>query len=155
LVLTWAEFEVACPEIAARGLRLLQRFQFVFVGTLRRDGSPRVNACEAYVIDGHLLLNMLPRSMKALDLLRDSRISVTTPVTSKNADEGEFKIAGRAPQLSDERLRRELDDLFWSMIQWRPAADSHYFEVLVERAAYFKYGETELRLFWPLKDVDR
>jgi hypothetical protein len=150
-MLTWAEFEAASPEIGARGLALLQRFQFVFVGTLTLDGSPRVNACEAYVIDGHLLLNMMPRSMKALDLLRDPRIYVHTPVTSKNGEDGEFKIAGRAPQLMDEMLRRKLDDLFWSMIQWRPAADSHYFQVLVDRAAFFKYGEGELRLFWPPK----
>jgi Pyridoxamine 5'-phosphate oxidase len=153
-MLTWAEFERASPGIAARGRELLERFQFVFIGTLTRDGSPRVSACEAYVIDGHLLLNMMPRSMKALDLLRDSRISLTTPVMSKDAEDGEFKIAGRAPQLTDEVLRRKLDDLFWSMIEWRPAADSHYFEVLVELAAYFKYGEGEHRLFWPPKDGD-
>src|SRR5881392_1301685 len=58
-MLTWAEFEVASPEIAPRGLALLQRFQFVFVGTLTLDGSPRVSVCESYVIDGHLLLNMM------------------------------------------------------------------------------------------------
>lgn len=71
--LTWSELEVATPEIAALGRDLLERFQFVLVGTLTKDGSPRVNPCEAYVIDGHLLLNMMPRSLKALDLLRDPR----------------------------------------------------------------------------------
>jgi hypothetical protein len=82
-VLTWAELEAAAPEIALRGSELLDRFQFVLVGTLTKDGSPRVNPCEAYVIDGHLLLNMMPRSLKALDLLRDPRIYVHTPVTSE------------------------------------------------------------------------
>src|SRR5256885_13070983 len=47
--------------------------------TLFRSGAPRVNPCEAYVIDGHLLLNMMPRSLKALDLLRDPRVYVHTP----------------------------------------------------------------------------
>ena len=84
-MLTWAELETAAPDIMARGQELLERFQFVFVGTLTKDGSPRVNPCEAYVIDGHLLLNMMPRSLKALDLLRDPRIYVHTPVTSKEA----------------------------------------------------------------------
>jgi hypothetical protein len=27
------------------------------------------------------------------------------------------------------------------MIQWRPATESHYFEVLAERAAYHRYGD--------------
>lgn len=101
------------------------------------------------MIDGHLLLNMMPRSLKALDLLRDPRVYVHTPVTSKEANEGEFKLAGRAPVLEDDRLRRKLDDLFWRMIQWRPAADSHYFEVLAERVAYHRYGDDEVALRWP------
>jgi Pyridoxamine 5'-phosphate oxidase len=152
-VLTWAELETAAPDITALGRKLLERFQFVFVGTLTKDGSPRVNPCEAYVIDGHLLLNMMPRSLKALDLLRDPRIYVHTPVTSKEASEGgEFKLAGRAPVLEDVGLRRKLDDLFWQMIQWRPAPDSHYFEVLAERIAYHRYGEDEVALRWRVSE---
>jgi hypothetical protein len=152
-VLTWAELETAAPDITALGRKLLERFQFVFVGTLTKDGSPRVNPCEAYVIDGHLLLNMMPRSLKALDLLRDPRIYVHTPVTSKEAsDGGEFKLAGRASVLEDAGLRRKLDDLFWQMIQWRPAPDSHYFEVLAERIAYHRYGEDEVALRWRVSE---
>jgi hypothetical protein len=147
-VLTWAELEVAAPEITALGRDLLERFQFVLVGTLTSDGSPRVNPCEAYVIDGRLLLNMMPRSLKALDLLRDPRIYVHTPVTSKDATEGEFKLAGRAPELLDMSLRSKLDDLFWDLIRWRPASDSHYFEVLAERVAYHRYGDDEIALRW-------
>jgi hypothetical protein len=150
-VLTWAELEAAAPDIAGRGRELLDRFQFVLVGTLTRDGSPRINPCEAYVIEGRLLLNMMPRSLKALDLLRDPRIYLHTPVTSKGGTEGEFKLAGIAPKLADMRLRRRLDDAFWEMIQWRPAADSHYFEILAARAAYHRYGEKEVALRWRLK----
>jgi hypothetical protein len=147
-VLTWSQLELAAPEIAGLGRELLERFQFVLVGTLAKDGRPRVNPCEAYVIDGHLLLNMMPRSLKALDLLRDPRIYVHTPVISKEATEGEFKLAGQAPALMDQTLRRKLDDLFWEMIQWRPAENSHYFEVLAERVAYHRYGESEIALRW-------
>jgi Pyridoxamine 5'-phosphate oxidase len=150
-VLTWAELELAAPQISELGRDLLERFQFVFVGTLTKDGSPRVNPCEAYVIDGHLLLNMMPRSLKALDLLRDQRIYVHTPVISKDAREGEFKLAGRATTVADSMLRKKLDDLFWEMIQWRPSPDSHYFEVLAERAAYHRYGENEVTLRWSAK----
>lgn len=147
-MLTWAELENAVPELAALGRDLLERFEFVFVGTLTRDGSPRVNPCEAYIIDGHLLLNMMPRSLKALDLLRDPRVYVHTPVTGKDAGDGEFKLAGRARTLTDTSLRTKLDDLFWEMIQWRPDPDSHYFEVLAERLAYHRYGDDEVALRW-------
>jgi hypothetical protein len=147
-MLTWSELENAAPEIAALGRELLERFQFVLVGTLTKDGSPRVNPCEAYVIDGHLLLNMMPRSLKALDLLRDPRVYVHTPVISKDGTEGEFKLAGIAAVVEDEELRRKLGDLFWDMIRWRPAQDSHYFEVLAERVAYHRYGDEEVALTW-------
>jgi hypothetical protein len=149
-MLTWSDLETVAPEIAALGRELLERFQFVFVGTLTKDGSPRVNPCEAYVIDGHLLLNMMPGSLKALDLLRNPRIYLHTPVISKEATEGEFKLAGRAAVLEDEALRRKLDDLFWQMIQWRPAPESHYFEVLADRAAYHRYGDDQVELRWRL-----
>ncbi|MBA3843685.1 MAG: hypothetical protein H0X39_13920 [Actinobacteria bacterium] len=43
---------------------------------------------------------------------------------------------------------KTLDDLFWEMIQWRPAPDSHYFEVRAERAAFHRYGVEEIALRW-------
>ena len=144
---TWQEFEEAAPEIAANGRELIERFQFVLVGTLTKDGSPRVTPVEAYIIDGHLLVNMLPRSLKALDLLRDPRIYLHAPVTSKEGSP-EFKLAGRAEPLKSQELRTKLDDLFWEMIKWRPAPDSHYFDLLAERAAWVSYdgdGQTSIR----------
>jgi hypothetical protein len=150
-LLTWEELEQAAPEIAAHGRGLLERFQFVLVGTLTKDGSPRINPCEAYVIDGHLLLNMIPRSLKALDLLRDPRIYVHAPVTAKEGSP-EFKLAGRAEILQDETLRTKLDDLFWEMIQWRPAPDSHYFEVLAGRAAWVSYDNGQTSIRWRAGD---
>ena len=137
----WAEFERAAPHIAARGRERIERFDCVMVGTVRRDGGPRVNPVEAYIVDGHLLLNMMPRSHKALDLLRDDRIFVHTLITSRAGDEGEFKLRGRAPTLDDTHLRTQLDDLFERRIEWRPPADSHYFDVRPESAAFVRYGD--------------
>jgi predicted pyridoxine 5'-phosphate oxidase superfamily flavin-nucleotide-binding protein len=146
-MLTWQELEQAAPEIAAHGRELIERFQFVLVGTLTKDGSPRITPVEAYIIDGHLLSNMIPGSLKARDLLRDPRVYVHGPVTAKEGSP-EFKLAGRAEVLTDETLRGKLDDLFWEMIEWRPAPDSHYFELVAERAAWVTYdgsGQTSIR----------
>lgn len=146
-MLTWAELEQAAPETAARGRELIERFQFVLVGTLTKDGSPRITPVEAYVIDGHLLANMIPRSLKALDLLRDPRCYVHAPVTGKEGSP-EFKLAGHAQVLEDATLRQKLDDRFWELIRWRPAPDSHYFEYLAERAAYVTYDQGQKSIRW-------
>jgi hypothetical protein len=61
-------------------------------------------------------------------------------VTAKSGD-AEFKLSGQANVLEDEELRAKLDELFWQMIEWRPAQDSHYFEILADRAAYVTYGD--------------
>ena len=147
-MLTWEEFERGAPELAAHGRELIERFQFVLVGTLTKDGSPRITPVEAYIIDGHLLVNMIPRSLKARDLLRDPRVYVHAPVTAKEGSP-EFKLAGRAEVLESEELRTKLDDLFWEMIKWRPLPDSHYFELLAGRAAWVTYGEsTQTSIRW-------
>jgi predicted pyridoxine 5'-phosphate oxidase superfamily flavin-nucleotide-binding protein len=146
-VLTWKELEQAAPQIAARGRELIERFQFVLVGTLTKDGSPRITPVEAYIVDDHLLVNMIPGSLKARDLLRDPRVYVHAPVTAKEGSP-EFKLAGRAAVLEDDALRRKLDDLFWEMIEWRPAPDSHYFELLAERAAWVTYDDGQHSIRW-------
>ena len=149
-MLTWEELERAAPEISSHGRELIERFQFVLVGTLTKDGSPRITPVEAYILDGHLVSNMIPRSLKALDLLRDPRVYVHAPVTAKEGSP-EFKLAGRADVLEDETLRTKLDDLFWEMIEWRPAPDSHYFEFRAERAAWVTYdGKGQTQLVWKL-----
>src|SRR5215467_16242856 len=106
-MLTWAGLEDAAPTIAGNGRELLEKFQFVLVGTLTKDGSPRITPVEAYVIDGHLLANMIPRSLKALDLLRDPRVYVHAPVTAKSGS-AELKVAGKADVLEDRGLRTKL-----------------------------------------------
>lgn len=146
-MLTWQKLEQAAPEIAGHGRELIERFQFVLVGTLTKDGSPRITPVEAYIVDGHLLVNMIPRSLKARDLLRDPRVYVHAPVTAKEGSP-EFKLAGRAQVLEDEALKRKLDDVFWELIRWRPAPDSHYFELLAERAAWVTYDEGQHSIRW-------
>jgi hypothetical protein len=74
-------------------------------------------------------------------------VYVHSPVTAKEGSP-EFKLAGRAVVLEDDDLRRKLDDLFWEMIQWRPAPDSHYFEIRAERAAFVTHGDGQTSIRW-------
>jgi len=91
-VFRWADFEKAAPELATRGIDLIGRFGFVLLGTIRRDGTPRISPIEARVVEGHLMLVIIRGTHKARDVLRDPRLVLNTPVTDA-ADPGcEFKL---------------------------------------------------------------
>ncbi|HZC29611.1 MAG TPA: pyridoxamine 5'-phosphate oxidase family protein, partial [Gaiellaceae bacterium] len=129
----------------------IERFDCVMVGTVTKDGRPRVNPVEAYILDGHLLMNMMAGSLKAVDLLRDPRIFVHTLVTSKAGTEGEFKIVGHARLLENEPLLVSFADFLEHKINWRPPPESHSFDVAVERVAFVRYdpdGTQHIRR-WP------
>lgn len=44
--MNWADFRLAAPDLAAAGERLFERTGVVLVGTIRRDGSPRISPVE-------------------------------------------------------------------------------------------------------------
>src|SRR6184192_3641808 len=67
----WREFEDAVPELARLGRRRFEATRVALLGTLRKDGSPRISPIEPYLVLDHLLLGMLSRSHKALDLMVD------------------------------------------------------------------------------------
>jgi hypothetical protein len=48
----------------------------ILVGTLRRDGSPRISPNEPAFGGGRFFVSMMWRSRKALDVLRDPRVTV-------------------------------------------------------------------------------
>lgn len=61
-----------------------------------------------------LLLGMLPRSHKALDLSRDSRCTVRSSVSDANGSEGEFKLDGRAVLVTDPALHHGHYEGWWT-----------------------------------------
>jgi hypothetical protein len=66
----WKEFRESAPEMAELGEERFERTGLVLVGTICRDGSPRISPVEPLITEGHLFLGMMWQSMKALDLLR-------------------------------------------------------------------------------------
>jgi hypothetical protein len=134
----WAEFEEAAPELAALGRERIEQFGFVFIGTIRRDGGPRVNPVEAHIIEGHLVHCMVWRSLKALDLLRDPRAFLHTPVLdSAKGTPGEFKLRARAVEIRDRALRDSIAD----KLGWGHPEHWHYFTADIESAAFLRYDE--------------
>ncbi len=116
--MNWQGFWAAAPELAALGEQRLTDTDLCLLGTLRKDGSPRVSPCEVYAVDGELLLGMMWRSKKALDLLRDPS------------------------------LRGRYADTLQTKIDWRPEEPYHLFAVDIESAGYIVFGDEPFAMRW-------
>src|SRR5204863_893922 len=118
----WADFEAAAPELAAQGAQLIDRLHFVLVGTIRQDGTPRISAVEAHIVDGDLMQVFIPGTVKSRDLERDPRIVLNTPITDPGDMVSEFKLRGRAVDVDDEALREATASRIETVSGWRPPA---------------------------------
>ena len=108
----WRDLELGAPPITRLGLARLHA-GVAMLGTLRRDGSPRISPIEPYLVHGQLLAGAMTWSAKAADLLRDPRHVPHSAVTSPDSGEGEFKLHGSAVQASQD-LRAAATQARWS-----------------------------------------
>ena len=97
--MNWAEFARLEPELAVWGAERFERTGLVFVGTLRKDGWPRISPVEPMFVGEQLYLGMMWRSVKALDLLRDPRCTIHNAVSDREGGDGEFKLYGGPSRL--------------------------------------------------------
>ena len=58
------------------------------LGTIRRDGSPRISPVEFLIFDGEICLGMIWLSYKAQDLQRDPRCMVMNTVHDRELKDG-------------------------------------------------------------------
>jgi hypothetical protein len=144
----WGEFEASAPELAELGLAGFREQNLCLVGTLRADGWPRISANEIYFADGELLLGMMPRSRKSLDLERDPRITVMTPQCDREAKRGDFKIYGRALDVTDPDVREHYGQTIYAAIGWRPEEPYPLWSVDIESAGYISFGSNARLLRW-------
>lgn len=139
-MVTWSEFSEAAPELAAAGLARFDRSEVVLIGSVRKDGSPRISPCESDLVDGELMAGMMWRSKKALDLLRDPRCVVHSTVHDRMDPMGEFKVRCRAVDVQDPEKRERYCEVLYERIKWRPEGDFHLFAFDVETAAHIHYA---------------
>ena len=150
----WSEFEASAPEMAAFAREQLEQSHVAIIGTLRRDGSPRISMIEPFVVDGDLYLGMMWHSRKALDLLRDPSLAVHNAICSSTGEEGEFSLRGRAIEVRDSELRRRYVEAVSERVAWQEPR-FHLFTVDIESAALIKYegGEEQSVKVWP-QDIE-
>ncbi|MEU7558913.1 pyridoxamine 5'-phosphate oxidase family protein [Streptomyces eurythermus] len=95
--MNWTAFRTAVPELAAITEERFGAYRHHVLATLRRDGSPRTSGLEVRFLGGELWLGMMPRSLKALDLLRDPRFTLqANPGDGTDLGGGDVRISGRA-----------------------------------------------------------
>lgn len=136
--MNWKEFKSAAPELAARAEELFESTGVLLVGTVRKDGSPRISPVEPFIVEGVLYLGMMWRTMKALDLLRDPRCTVHNLIRDRHATEGEFKLHGRARGVQDEETRDRFCDAVKKKLGWSLKGMKYrLFAIEVESAALF------------------
>ena len=131
-VASWAEFEEAEPEFAARIRALMSSRKHLTMATLRRDGSPRISGTELQFEDGQLRIGSMAGALKALDLQRDPRVAVHGPTEDPPADRpagwrGEAKVSGRVVEVDS-------------------GGDSHRFLIDISEAVITRLNEAGDRL---------
>jgi hypothetical protein len=148
----WDEFAAATPELAQLGREAFEEEHLAILGTLRKDGWPRISPCEVYFVDGELLLGMMPNSYKVFDLRRDGRITVVNGQAERIPKRGDFKIYGRAREITDEPLRDRLADVQEEIIDWRPPPEAPVFAIDILTASYISFGDNHRLMRWSPDD---
>ncbi|MCE5288477.1 MAG: pyridoxamine 5'-phosphate oxidase family protein [Nocardiaceae bacterium] len=111
---TWQEFEQQAPHISALFRRRhAATGNLCFLGTLMKDGSPRISPMEPWMFEGQLWLVGMPGTTKFADLARDPRFTLHTASADPKVTEGDAKLSGTVHNVDDpEQQKRWLQDMF-------------------------------------------
>ena len=141
----WEEFKDSAPEMADIGRERFERTGLVLVGTLRKNGYPRISPVEPMFVDGPLYLGMMWNSKKAQDLLRDPRCTVHNTVGNRDGSEGEFKVYGRAIPILDLEQRARYGNAVYVNTQWRPTEpEFHLFSVDIDSVGIVAFNDEDM-----------
>jgi hypothetical protein len=146
----WREFGRECPELAEVAREWLAERHILLLGTLRPDGSPRISAVECDVVDGaDLCCGMIWQSTKALDLLRDPRMTAHSLPPGMSNPAGDLKLYGRAVEVTEPAQRRAYEETLYARIEWKPDEPYHLFALDIESAGFVKFvGDAREVVHW-------
>ena len=144
----WSEFAAAAPELARLGEDRLRSRELCMVGTIRRNGWPRISPVEPEFVGDELMLGMMWRSPKALDLLRDPRLEVHSTLADRHDLAGDIKLYGRAEPVEDDDRREAYRASVKARIDWEPVEPYHVFAVDIESAGFVTFAEPRFGLAW-------
>ncbi len=105
--LTWAQFAMASPTLAAEVRSLFEQYgqAFGYLATVRLDGGPRVHPVSPVIADGGLFC-FVTASPKRRDLERDGRYALHAYPAESSDDEA--YLTGRVRPVTDEVQRARI-----------------------------------------------
>lgn len=105
---SWAEFQRQRPDMAAAGQELLfpDPVGNAFLGTVRRDGGPRMHPVCLILCEGELYVFVVNLGPKYRDLLRDPRYALHSFPTVAGGEE--FYLTGLAHPEDDPQVRERV-----------------------------------------------
>ena len=148
----WDEFEAAAPDLAATARELLVDADVALLGTLRREGAPRISCVQACILEGALYLGMMWRSRKAVDLARDPRLVLCNAICSNTGAEVELSLTGLAVAMTEPGLRHPPSGTCGPSRSGPRGTEPHFhlFTVDICGAALVAYAHSErLVHVWP------
>ena len=98
---TWGMVVAEAPELARQVRELFDSHRHKILGTLRKDGSPRLSGTELNFLDDDIWFGGMWMSRKCLDLRRDPRFAVHTSSLDPPAWRGDARISGTVQEVVD------------------------------------------------------
>src|SRR6476469_2858817 len=143
--MSWEHLETGAPALGRAAHTLIERAGFIYLGTLRRDGTPRISPVEAHIVRRQLMLVMVAGSRKVRDLERDPRVTLQSPVTDAGDPGSELKLRGRVAEVGAAQ-RDATAAAVEAASGWRPRPSWRCVAVDVEWAALLVWEHGELVL---------
>lgn len=142
-MLSWSEFAEAAPKLASFGKHRLEG-RIAYFATIRSNGSPRLHPVTPFIANLNLIVYMEPTSPKVHDLRRDARYTMHCGVEDASGGQGEFLISGKAVEINNEKIRKEVFDQA-SSIGYNPQERYIVFELRIEEAMATVYEGDEVK----------
>lgn len=147
-----ADLDAVAPTIAGFLAARIRATRLCFLGTVRSDGWPRVSAVEVFLHDDQIYVGSMPGAVKALDLQRDPRCCLITPLADSADLGGEAKIFGRAREVGDVAEHEVVRGIFKELSghDMGDLGASHLFAFDIEGAAWQRVegGDTFRTTSW-------
>lgn len=143
-MVSWAEFERRAPGLARLGRERYDSTGLLMMGTLRKNGWPRVTPIEYTFCGDHLYIHGMWQSKKLLDLLRDPRCALHSTTANKDGQEGDFKLYATAHDVTDPEERERFGLKSFADTGWRPSEPFHLFRIDCPSAGFTVFGKEGL-----------
>ena len=140
---SFADVEHVAPDLADRVRAILSSTPNAVLGTIRRDGSPRLSGADPHFHDGQLRIWSMPLARKGQDLRRDPRVALhSIPWDSRQVRDGaadvgaaDAKVSGAAVLVTDVGVVAAFRAWLQSARGAEPPADWDLFTIDIDAVA--------------------